>query len=91
MSLSVKERLKQFGIELIHDQRVELDKDIEKLTKKKCDEGIHDISDTLFLSLVNSVRTRNETKDEPESEIIITKEKKKTHEEEILENVEYEQ
>jgi len=55
MSLSVKERLKQLGIELVHDERVELDKAIEQATKKKCDEGVHLIPDIVFVQLVDAV------------------------------------
>lgn len=58
MSIKVKERLAEEGIETTHEERVALDLAIEAKTGKWCDEGVRDLSAGEFRELVKSVKER---------------------------------
>jgi len=62
MSVKVWERLRQLMIELDHEERVELDKEIEQSTDKPCDEGVDDLLDGEFILLVNKVKKKKKKK-----------------------------
>lgn len=58
MSQVVKERLKILGIMTTHEERVELDKEIESETGQFCDAGVNNLSDNKFRKLLDRVRKR---------------------------------
>ncbi len=60
MSVKVKEWLKRLGIEVGHEERIEIDREIEVLTGKPCDEGIDWLSEQEFLYIVEKIRRRKE-------------------------------
>ncbi len=64
MSIKVKEWLKQLGIETTHEERVEIDREIEILTRRPCDEGVSELSERKFLEIVDKVRRRKKKADE---------------------------
>jgi len=56
MSIKVKELLKALGIESTHEEREEIDKLIEQITGKYCDEGITELTTEEFLYIVNEAK-----------------------------------
>ena len=58
MSIKVKEFLALHNILTTHEERVELDKEIEKKTKKFCDEGIKDLSYNDVIEMLNNIRKK---------------------------------
>jgi len=64
MSIRVFERLKKIMIETDHEERKDIDKEIEKKTEKYCDEGVEDLSDTEFIEIVNKVKRKKKKKKE---------------------------
>ena len=58
LSIKVKERLAEEGIETTHEERVALDMAIEQRTGKWCDEGVKDLTPAQFRELVKSVKER---------------------------------
>jgi len=54
----VKEWLKRFGIETTHEERVEIDREIELSTGRPCDEGISQLTKEQFIEIVNKVKKR---------------------------------
>jgi len=62
MSIKVFERLRKMLIEAAHEERVEIDKEIEKKTGKYCDEGVNELSDTEFIEIVNKVKRKRKKK-----------------------------
>ncbi len=58
MSIKVKELLKALGIESTHEEREEIDKLIEQITGKYCDEGIKELTTEEFLYIVNEAKKR---------------------------------
>ena len=62
MSIKVFERLMKMLVETTHEERVEIDKEIEKKTKKYCDEGVNELSDTEFIEIVNKVKKKRKKK-----------------------------
>lgn len=65
MSAKVFERLKKMMIETDHEERQEIDREIEKLTEKWCDEGVDDLSDTHFIEIVNKIKKKRKKKEIP--------------------------
>lgn len=49
-------------IEIAHEERAEIDKEIEKKTGKYCDEGVNELSDTEFIEIVNKVKKKRKKK-----------------------------
>ena len=62
MSIKVFERLRKMMIEATHEERKEIDEEIEEKTGKYCDEGVDELSDTEFVEIVNKVKKRKKKK-----------------------------
>ncbi len=58
MSIKVFERLARVMIETTHEEREEIDRDIEEKTGKYCDEGVDDLSDMEFIEIINKVKRK---------------------------------
>jgi hypothetical protein len=58
MSIKVREWLRTLGIETTHEEREEIDREIEQRTGRYCDKGIELLSEAEFLTIVDSVRRR---------------------------------
>ena len=58
MSIKVREWLLRLGIETTHEEREEIDREIEQRTGRYCDKGIELLSEAEFLAIVNSVRRK---------------------------------
>ena len=58
MSIKVREWLRRLGIETSHEEREEIDREIEQRTGRYCDDGIALLSEAEFLAIVSSVRRR---------------------------------
>ncbi len=58
MSIKVFERLARMMIETTHEERKEIDQEIEDKTGKYCDEGVDDLSDTEFIEILNKVKRK---------------------------------
>jgi hypothetical protein len=52
MSAKVKDLLNLLLIDTTHEERVEIDKEIEKKTGRNCDESINELSNEEFLEIV---------------------------------------
>lgn len=63
MSIKVKEWLKRLGIELSHEERIQIDHEIEFLTGLSCDDGVTQLSQRQFLDIVEKVRRRKKKVD----------------------------
>lgn len=57
-SIKVKEWLRRLGIDASHDERVEIDREIERRTGKYCDDGIVELTEQQFMGLVSEVKQR---------------------------------
>jgi len=62
MSIKVFERLRKMLIEATHEERADIDKEIEKKTGKYCDEGVNELSDIEFIEIVNKVKKKRKKK-----------------------------
>ncbi len=62
MSIKVFERLRKMLIEATHEERAEIDEEIEKKTGKYCDKGVEELSDTEFIEIVNKVKRKRKKK-----------------------------
>lgn len=62
MSIKVFERLRRMMIETNHEERQEIDREIEEKTGKYCDEGIDELSDSEFIELVDKVKKKKKKK-----------------------------
>jgi len=58
MSIKVKEWLRRLGIDTTHEEREEIDREIERRTGEYCDKGVELLSEAAFLAIVESVRRR---------------------------------
>lgn len=58
MSIKVREWLRRLGIESTHEEREEIDREIERRTGRYCDDGVELLKEAEFLSIVESVRRR---------------------------------
>lgn len=58
MSIKVREWLRRLGIETTHEDREEIDREIERRTGRYCDNGVALLTEAEFLAIVNSVRRR---------------------------------
>ena len=58
MSTKVKERLSLLGIDTIHEERVDIDKEIEAYTGRYCDAAVGSLSDSEFRAIVERVKQR---------------------------------
>jgi hypothetical protein len=58
MSIKVREWLRRLGIETTHEEREEIDREIERKTGRYCDVGIAVLSESEFRSIVESVKRK---------------------------------
>lgn len=58
MSIKVREWLRRLGIDTTHEEREEIDREIERRTGRYCDSGVELLSEAEFLAIVESVRRR---------------------------------
>ena len=58
MSIKVREWLRRLGIETAHEEREEIDREIERRTGRYCDRGVELLTEAEFLSIVESVRRK---------------------------------
>jgi len=58
VSIKVKEWLERLGIETTHEERFEIDREIEFITGRLCDEGISQLTKEQFIEVVNKVKKR---------------------------------
>jgi len=58
MSIKVREWLRRLGIETTHEEREEIDREIERRTGRYCDNGVALLTEAEFSAIVNSVRRR---------------------------------
>jgi hypothetical protein len=58
MSIKVREWLRRLGIDTTHEEREEIDREIERRTGQYCDKGVELITEAEFLAIVESVRRK---------------------------------
>ena len=58
MSIKVREWLRRLGIETTHEEREEIDREIERRTGRYCDSGVELLSEAEFLAIVESIRRK---------------------------------
>jgi len=58
MSIKVREWLRRLGIETTHEEREEIDREIERKTGRYCDTGVELLSEAEFLTIVESIRRK---------------------------------
>jgi hypothetical protein len=58
VSIKVKEWLKRLGIESTHEERVEIDREIELMTGQSCDDGVSKLTERQFLDIIEKVKSR---------------------------------
>jgi hypothetical protein len=58
MSIKIKEWLRRLGIDATHEERQEIDREIEQRTGQYCDKGAELLSEAEFLEIVNLVKRR---------------------------------
>jgi len=58
MSIKVKEWLRRLGIDTTHEERQEIDREIERRTGQYCDKAVELLSEAEFLAIVESVKRR---------------------------------
>ena len=63
MSIRVKRRLDILKITTTHEDRVEIDKEIERRTNQYCDNGIDKITDAELIQIVGYIRDRKKKKE----------------------------
>lgn len=70
MSKVVKDLLRSLGLfsETTHEDREEIDREIERITGKNCDEGVYELTEDEFLDIVRKV-IRNKRRKEREAVI----------------------
>ena len=65
MSIKVKEWLRRLGIDTTHEEREEIDREIERRTGKYCDKGVELLTEAEFLAIVDLAK-RKRRKQVPE-------------------------
>jgi len=58
MSIKVREWLRRLNIETTHEEREEIDREIERRTGRYCDSGVELLGEAEFLAIVESIRRR---------------------------------
>jgi len=58
VSNKVREWLRRLGIDTAHEEREEIDHEIERRTGQYCDKGVELLSEAEFLAIVDSVRRK---------------------------------
>ena len=66
MSRKVKEWLKRLQIETTHEERIEIDREIERRKNINCDDAVEKglVSKAEFLEIVNLIKSRKKKKKE---------------------------
>ena len=64
MSIKVKEWLKRLGIETTHEERADIDREIEFITGRSCDEGVSKLTEQQFLNIVGKVKRQKRRADQ---------------------------
>jgi len=72
MSNKVKNFLRIMKIETTHEERIEIDKEIEKKTNKNCDIGIDELNNEELLGIINSIKNKKKKKKESGVEVVNT-------------------
>ena len=69
MSLVVRELLERLGLiwQTTHEDRIEIDREVERATGKNCDEGAKELSEEEFRMLVYRVLARKKKRMEEEA------------------------
>jgi hypothetical protein len=62
VSNKVREWLRRLGIDTTHEEREEIDREIERKTGQYCDKGVELLSEAEFLAIVDWVRRRRKKK-----------------------------
>jgi len=65
MSIKVKEWLRRLGIDTTHEEREEIDREIERRTGQYCDKGVELLTEAEFLAIVDLAK-RKRRKQVPE-------------------------
>ena len=58
VSIKVREWLRRLGIETTHEERQDIDREIERRTGRYCDSGVELLSEAEFLAIVESIRRK---------------------------------
>jgi hypothetical protein len=58
MSIKVREWLRRLGIETTHEERQDIDREIERRTGRYCDSGVELLGEAEFLAIVESIRRK---------------------------------
>jgi hypothetical protein len=58
VSIKVREWLRRLGIDTTHEEREEIDREIERKTGQYCDKGVELLREAEFLAIVDLVRRR---------------------------------
>ena len=58
MSIKVKEWLRRLGIDTTHEEREEIDREIERRTGQYCDKGVELLTEAEFLAIVDIVKRK---------------------------------
>ncbi len=62
MSVKVKDWLLRLKIETTHEERVEIDREIERKTGLPCDQGVERLTEFQFRRIVDLVKKRTRAK-----------------------------
>ena len=68
MSIKVREWLRRLGIETTHEERQDIDREIERRTGRYCDSGVELLSEAEFLAIVESIRRKRK---KPAAEVLV--------------------
>ena len=58
MSTKIKEFLALNGILTTHEERVEIDREIERRTGKFCDDGFDELSHNEMMEIINNIKKK---------------------------------
>ena len=58
MSIKVKEWLRRLGIDTNHEEREQIDREVERRTGQYCDKGVELVTEAEFLAIVDSVKRK---------------------------------
>jgi hypothetical protein len=64
MSIKVKEWLRRLGVETTHEERLDIDREVEYVTGLSCDEGVSQLTEQQFLDIVDRVKRRKKKMNE---------------------------
>jgi hypothetical protein len=58
MSVKVKEWLRLLGVGTTHEERLDIDREIEFVTGLPCDEGVSQLTEQQFLAIVDKAKRK---------------------------------